>query len=546
MMDLQPGQISRSEAEALRLLHAKYDDGIGSGLYIPFTYPWVTFGAFLCFLYLLVPHNHSNFLKFMRYPIWLLNASLSFYLILYSRARNSAPSFAVGLVAAWSLIWTATLMIFNDAQTDFKRIERSEGAHRRSKSFGNGALHKKDDDAPKADLRDDVDTTSELNGHASGSPAYSGNYSWQSYPIAPFIERLDWVTDLFCNFRGMGWNWRISTIPPPPPWIQEQIDKDSSEPVRPAKPTRLGLDGTRRYDNRGERLRQALLNFVKGYLAIDLLKVTITLDPYYWGRIDAPGPSFLPEFIRVSPVLTKAYRLTVCLYAIKTALTWFFDMAPIFFVGLLGSDLIGARGEPWLYPDAFGSFSNVLDKGLAGWWGGWWHQSFRFAFEAPAKKLIDAYGWNPKSTSAKLLHLVVAFTLSGFLHAAGSYTQIGDTNPLSGPFLFFELQTFGIIFQMLLIRLLRGAGIVQKSPKIIRRLGNFVYVHVWFYYTAPLLCDDFSRGGIWLFEPMPISPLRALGFGPEGASWWCWTHQEDSWFFKWHRGKHWWQSGIAF
>ncbi|KAL1392382.1 membrane bound O-acyl transferase family-domain-containing protein [Phyllosticta capitalensis] len=537
-MDRLPGQTPQSENEAIRQLHTKYDAGIESGLYIPFVYPWISLGTFICFLYLLIPHGRSKFLKFLRYPVWLLNASQSIYLILYSKARNSAPSFGVGLVAAWSLIWTATLLILNDPQEDFKRIERVEGVYGNSKSNGNGALHKKDDDAPQVDA-------SELNGHANGSPEHHGGYAWQSYPKAPFIERVDWVTDLFCNFRGMGWNWRISTIPPPPPRIQKQLELNSGESSSAATTARIGLDGTRRYDTRGERLRQALFVFVQGYLIIDLLKTIITVDPYFWGVIEAPGPAFLPDFMRSSPVLTKAYRLTVCLYAMKCSLTWVFDMAPIIFVGL-GSNLIGARGEAWLYPDAFGSFSNVLDKGLAGWWGGWWHQSFRFAFEAPAKKIISVFGLSPKSMSAKLINLVSAFTLSGFLHAAGSHTQVGDTHPLSGPFLFFEVQILGIIFQMCLVQFLSKIGIVQKTPKAVRRLGNFVYVHVWFYFTAPMLCDDFSRGGIWMFEPMPVSPFRALGFGPEGSSWWCWTHQEDSWFFKWHRGRHWWQSGIAF
>lgn len=53
------------------------------------------------------------------------------------------------------------------------------------------------------------------------------------------------------------------------------------------------------------------------------------------------------------------------------------------------------------------------------------------------------------------------------------------------------------------------------------RLVRLVYVHVWFYHTAPLLMDDFARGGLWLYEPAPISPLRALGLGVRGDGWWC-------------------------
>jgi hypothetical protein len=54
--------------------------------------------------------------------------------------------------------------------------------------------------------------------------------------------------------------------------------------------------------------------------------------------------------------------------------------------------------------------------------------------------------------------------------------------------------------------------------------------------------DDFARGGVWLFEPIPVSPLRGLGFGQEGDRWWCWGHIGVGWY----TGKHWWESGIAF
>ena len=87
----------------------------------------------------------------------------------------------------------------------------------------------------------------------------------------------------------------------------------------------------------------------------------------------------------------------------------------------------------------------------------------------------------------------------------------------TGPFKFFLLQPFGILSQMAFTQ----SGIVPKKiPKCIRQLANFVFVHVWMYYTAPLLVDDFARGGIWLYEPFAISPLRFLGFGAKDDNGW--------------------------
>jgi len=57
-------------------------------------------------------------------------------------------------------------------------------------------------------------------------------------------------------------------------------------------------------------------------------------------------------------------------------------LGPLFFAGILGRNLICVRREPWFYPDHYGNYSIVFDRGLAGWWGGWWHQMFRPGFDA--------------------------------------------------------------------------------------------------------------------------------------------------------------------
>lgn len=544
--------------EALDQVYAAYDAGISSGDFVPFVYPWASFGAIFCFVYLLVPHYNSPFLNSLRYPVWALNAYWSIHSVLYTRARNMAPAFGVGLISSWSLLWTFTLLVAHDAQTDFARIERTEGASASLRSNGtaasNGTVVK---DKPQSDSLTvstikDVDLAAERKrlGTTAGPSQRKGTFAWQHFPLSPFIERLDWVADVFCNFRGMGWNWRIAGLAPPPRWVQEQLHANSGTPMSSKPDNHRGADGTRQPQTRGEALRAGWTTFLTGYLMLDLLKVIVIYDPYFWGVIDAPAPAFLPSFIRASPVLTRVFRLLVTLNAIKWALTTIFALAPIFFVGFLGPRVIGARACAWMYPDTFGSFSAVLDKGLAGWWGSWWHQTFRFAFEAPSKRLIARLGLSPRALPAKMIQLLTAFVLSGCLHAAGSYTQSGHTYPLSGPFAFFVLQAFGIVAQTLLVRALRGAGVVaasrEQTPRWLRRAGNFVFVHVWFYFTAPLLADDFARGGIWLFQPVPLSPLRALGLGDEESHWMCWKTREGSDWFRWYSGRRWWESGIAF
>jgi hypothetical protein len=107
--------------------------------------------------------------------------------------------------------------------------------------------------------------------------------------------------------------------------------------------------------------------------------------------------------------------------------------------------------------------------------------------------------------------------------------------------MFFMMQALGVTVQTTLVQLLKSAGVTQHVPKTIRRTANLVTTLVWMYFTAPLLVDDFARGGIWLFEPVPISIFRGLGLGPKGAGWWHWNG-----FVEWRSGKSWWDSGIAF
>lgn len=110
-----------------------------------------------------------------------------------------------------------------------------------------------------------------------------------------------------------------------------------------------------------------------------------------------------------------------------------------------------------------------------------------------------------------------------------------------GPMRFFLLQPCGILFQMWSVSQLDRRGVRHRTPRVLRQLVNFVYVHVWLYFTAPILVDDFAKGGVWLYEPVVISPLRGLGLGAKDDGWFCWW---DGILF-WRSGKHWWDTGIG-
>ncbi|KAL6164863.1 hypothetical protein ACJQWK_09582 [Exserohilum turcicum] len=404
------------------------------------------------------------------------------------------------------------------------RIERTQGVfgsdvlREKMKDHADASAETKETNAANS-IREDL-----VNG-SSGPRERHGEFAWQPYPLAPLIERLDWVLDVFYNFRGMGWNWRTSALPPPPKSIQSQLRRNSSTRV-PRHSYKAHSGQLKQYVLRAELLRSNTWTLIKGYLMLDALKTVMMYDPYFWGYVHRPPPSHFPWVLTNSPVLTHTYRLFLSMLGIKYALQSVFCLPPLFFSGILSPSLLGARAEPWMYPETWGPYSVVLDKGLAGWWGNWWHQTFRFAFQEPSRKLIELLGLHKTGAVAKALQLFIAFFLSGFVHAIGSVTCVGDTDPLRGPMAFFLLQAVAMFAEQCLSQAASAAGIGRNLPSWLIKGWKFVYVHVWFYWTAHLICNDFAKGGIWLLEPVPFSLLRGLGLGAdEKDGWWNWGGQ---------------------
>ncbi|KAF2457274.1 membrane bound O-acyl transferase family-domain-containing protein [Lineolata rhizophorae] len=556
---------SVTHVDVRRQYDAQFDSAIQAGEYEPFVYPFCTFGALVVILYLLIPHQNSVFWRRMRYVAFAFNAFFSAYAIRYCRTKHMPAAFGVGLANAWSIVWCWTILVVHDAQTEFKRIERTEGSMRIIKAEeenvaeGNGSVVSDGEPHSTTQFDKSEDSNSNLiRRRAPDSTVYGihapskrmGAFAWQPFPMTPFVERLDWVIDIFCNFRGMGWNWRIPWLPPPPRRVLEQLHQNSGDPPSLeeidslSRPPRTRIP---RYDSRRTLILTNLRLFFTSYLVLDLLKTIMMYDPYFLGlaSLSSPtAPPFLPSLVRDSFALRRAYRLILPMLAAKHALEMIFALGPLFFSGLLGPDLLGARGAPWMYPRSWGSYARVLDAGLGGWWGLWWHQTFRFAFAESGRWAVARLGLERKGRKARAVELVVAFGLSGFLHACGSATMPGKSSPVSGSCVFFLLQPLGIVLE----RYVQAKLLPEKLPMVARRrwarrVWNVVFVHAWFFLTAPLLCNDWARSGIWLIEIIPVSPLRGMGLGPAVEDgWWCWG---GKWVW-WHWGSKWWKSGFAF
>lgn len=565
---MTPHPVPPTHQEVKHQLWAKYDFDIASGKFIPFSYPFGAYGSFIVLIYFLARNDQVSSNAIVRWLVWTANFILAMYCILYTRSRFASAAYGLGLANAWSILWFTAILLANDSKTYFSRIERIGGATLTiPKPASLEFPEELGDDHEIPLLEGPLCGNSKrekvvIMSSATVSELKSLKYYTQYRPVDSFIERLDWSLDLMSNFRGMAWNWRSPSMPiVPKKVVRDVMLGDRRIPVRRLGHPLPGLGGNqhfnggrrsgsisrfkRQHPTKAECLRRARLQFILGYMMLDVVKTLCIHDPYFSGFPDWPAPTYFPQTSTSSAVLVKSYRLILALFCIYLALQTVFSLAPIVFVGFLGADLIGVRGEPWMYPDEWGSYSATFTRGLAGWWGVWWHQTFRFAFEATSSWILQQF---PSLNSnagpgMKIAQLFIVFCLSGFLHACGSYTSMGESRPISGSFLFFFLQPFGIFLQMALVKMLRLSRSCDRSWLKLRLLVafNFTYTHVWFYYTAPLLVDDLVKSGIYLYEPVPVSFLRALGFGAKGDSWWCW----DGRWISWHQGDRWWQTGIA-
>ncbi|KAJ5851604.1 uncharacterized protein N7529_010989 [Penicillium soppii] len=505
---------------------------IEQGIYKPiFLYHIVIIHA-LPIIGLVIPSSRGG--KYFRKVLFALCVGIAIEILQNRRAVVGGNGYMLGLMTAWWLIWTATLFIFTNIERDFKRIERKPGVqHQKSTHF-----NKNTNSVAEEPLDLSISLSEQQDTNA---------FLWQSYP-PKFSHRLDWSVGLLFNLRGPEWNWRVPHLVPLPRSIHRQLHSGFSEKINAQE------DST--YPTGQERLWAAFRKFVIGYLVLDFLKIILMSDPYFRGIAPAnslsppPFPFYYFPGLAVHPVLAQLCRTIYSAGAVFFALEVVTSLNPLFFLGLSLVFPNGARnltaaplGASWLYSDAFGPFvQSVLDYGLAGCWGRWWHQLFRNGFMNTARWILSLLPASLVSHPQfrRVTYVVVAFCTSGFVHACGSHTQLASTYPVSGPFLFFTLQSFAILAEQVFKTVIFPILPLGGTPRWLRRTANFLFVFCWLMVSGRFVADDFARGGLWLMEPVPVSPLRGLGFGSPGEGWWCWR---DPWFRYWSDGSYW-GSGI--
>ncbi|KAI0859608.1 hypothetical protein F4860DRAFT_482562 [Xylaria cubensis] len=576
------------------LYRARFRADVQAGIKTPFVVPLHLLAYWIVpTLYLAIPHKNRPWLYRARWLVLAFLCAFNWYMIKHVNSLNFASSYGAGLVAAWATIWNFTLLVWTKPQWDAKRVERRKRIRQADDRIAfesgpngstdvtkpiNGVLangsrkidgvRKRETNAKQCavapesaeaeiekeflmkgiillndrneNMRLDQNTALEL---SRLTQEHEHEYYWQEYPAdASFWTRFDWAFDIVSSFRLTGWNWAPSCLPPyePPPKIgpyQLPLEYGSHK-------SKQGYERT--LSRRKFILSRWFFNFVPSYIIVDICATIMTTDPYFivGPEHNHPLPTHLAS---LPPVLLSLQRTMLAFIGIFFALQYAWNAGALC-LAIYCPPILGFRAHPWHLPSMTGSFTEVLDRGLSGFWGTWWHQTFRVGFSAPTKWLLrngylpSAHGRSQGVTKmiAPLVGAIIAFVQSGFVHSAGSYSSVPATH-YGGPPLFFALAGLGTMLQSTLSYLLVRR--IKKLPRWVRRLGNLTFVFLWLWATSGPLLDDFGRCGIWLWEPVPVSFVRAAGFGVDRR---IWRYDRDS-LPRWQWSAHgrWWEMGIS-
>ena len=417
--------------------------------------------AFFCLpvLGLMVPGARS-----LRLTIFAITAYLGGHIICNLRTIYCGNGYFIGLLASTWIIHIAVHLLLASPETDFQRLESTQQSidHRPVLRLKNGdSIH------------------------------------WQSYPDS-LLHRLSWVLDLLFSMRGAMWNWRIDSLRPLPAPLQDSV---LHPPRHQAQDLRTATDLT---------FPSLLLLFLKQIVIVDFLSLFARTDPYFWGILQTPPLPESPLYMLCQwPLLIRTCRMLLAYAGILHTLN-----LVIISGQLLKRVIAWASLSPvpyhksWLNTPLYGNISAALDSGLAGFWGGYWHQIYRFdALTCSTAVLSCCPGWiRQRVIARRIIRMLVTFFLVGIAHSSACYTSVGPTRPIRGVLMFFMVQSLGIILQMILLSILPP----WLHDLRLGRVANFVIVFIWFLACTPLLFDEYVSGGLFVIDQLPLT-VNLLG-----------------------------------
>ena len=471
-----------SYVDSINRRRDEYHSSLATAEFFPYVFPINCLGHALLVWRLTSIRKWSLHSRFFVVSIIMAH---SLFLIRWSRSIGLASGVVIGIAGVWSILITCNMLLIHNPRTSFRRMILS-------------SPH------PKDHVLDN-----QING------AGQQGIERQSMPTET-LPKIFWALDLLGSLRLLHWSHNAST-------------------VQPTQSIAIITSDQSQYSS----AKTCTIRLCLVYLAIDVLKEIVAVDPYFWGSTSAALPEQIQSMLPL-PGLGHAFRMIIALVLIYLAIALVTTTGQIVFIHILGPRVAGTWGQVWAYQPQNGHVMSIYTKGLRGFWGEYWHQMFRQTLTSIATFLVQLLRLPNTGLSASCVRLFVPFILSGLIHAGGSFTMCGETQP-SCQFLFFLIQPLGIILQLLCNRIIENAIAKDKTRYHVLGISNVAFAMCWFLLTFPLLADDFAHGGLWLSEPFPISLMQVLGVGSKERSHPLWL----DWGVSWHMGRRWWQSGLA-
>lgn len=492
-----------SYRESLLKFHEKYYRDVSEGKTRPFLVPQDLAGMLLLFLWLMLIPYHARLPSKTRPVVLTAVVIFSISTLVNCRSLGLGFGFAIGAQSMMTAILATNFMLLHDPR-QFSRL----------------VLKRKIDAGDQA--QPCIKGIAGANFKATGQNSRKGKSNqeyvivWQRVPDKFFI-RVGWVLDLLISLRGFHWSW---------------TDRNTS----------YYQQTTLNWAKLPHKAYSVVFNaftLICSYMCLDCIKMLMIYDPYFWGQIQVEPPRYLPSISR-APVPLQLYRMLITFLAILSAIIYLSAIFHIVAFSLLSSPEYGFFGGGWLYLPPNGSINAIARRGLRGFWGEWWHQLLRRHFCSIGDAVAGFFAFNSPNDYQQATRYMVAFLLSGILHASGSYTSGGSTRPWAA-FVSFALQPFGIFIEATAGRYLSLASPQIAASGFWRTIGHLGFTLSWLMLTFPLLIDDLARSGIWFIEPVPFSLLRWMGVSGEKDSWKCWC---GSWL-TFYDGRSVWKSGFA-
>jgi len=379
-------------------------------------------------------------------------------------------SVGLGFLAAIQVLWATELLLFRYPREKFQ------------------VIHRRDLGSTSPNPKGDMDATSQKGKESEKDNKKEQSRIWKEpYPTS-FWKRFWWVFKLLVSMRYVGWDIgdMKTTVP------------------------------RRRQSYISWLLRNILFVGICFFL-VDAMNFYQRFDPYFQieTNIDEAFPRGLDGFLtryHLSFLPPRLLRITVLgfhQYAVFAVINSVMAIIHVT-LGALGmlDDFWGGM-ENW--PPLMGNPLVVLESDLRGFWGRFWHQLFRNVRDfnvdvelnsndsqlliGPAKALAAVLRVPPKSLPAYIIQVVLAFILSGAIHAASLPRNIPNVSPLRYAS-FFWIQGACVLVEIALeqVLVLQGSGELRplwvRSCLAVARLAWTVGI---LYFTVPVGADELMK-----------------------------------------------------